>query len=264
MSVDLPTFEKALNDITSRKALAKIFTRFLNYQYVGRKYDSPGLQENFPDQTPPVELLVRSGEFYVLLIEDHEFNKIDQLRIIKHLARQAPNALFIFESIKNRYTLIQLRTKPESTRVRDMVRRFELRPEEVTRTIVQQLSELEVEDTDTPINLSLKLERAFSVEMVTERFFEEYKRRFDELKSIVEQKADEQTAYEFAQRLLNRYLFLYFLQKMGWMRGPENPKQFMHEYWREYRKTGQTNLFYQNWLRPLFFQALNNRNSSPF
>ena len=71
-----------------------------------------------------------------------------------------------------------------------------------------------------------KHEAAFDIERVTRDFFEGYGKHFKSLKQALQQAnpglrvfADEKCLEAFAQRLLGRIMFLYFLQKKGWLNG---------------------------------------------
>lgn len=70
-----------------------------------------------------------------------------------------------------------------------------------------------------------ELEAAFSVESVTNEFFEAYKEKYLELKEYLESNADfveESTLHgftseQFAKKLMGQIVFLYFIQKKGWL-----------------------------------------------
>ena len=74
------------------------------------------------------------------------------------------------------------------------------------------------------INVS-DIEKVFDVEKVTKKFFEEYKEKYLKLKEyldknedfITESKSCDFTAEEFAKKLMGQIVFLYFLQKKGWL-----------------------------------------------
>jgi adenine-specific DNA-methyltransferase len=71
-----------------------------------------------------------------------------------------------------------------------------------------------------------KLNRAFDVEAVTKQFFANYRRVFDDLRKrlLAQLRADQQCpdaqrwAHNYALQLLNRLMFLYFIQRKGWLR----------------------------------------------
>lgn len=123
----------------------------------------------------------------------------------------------------------------------------------------------------TPDEISLaELEAAFNIETVTKEFFEKYKTLYLRLKealdnhvgkdSVTKAEFDQKgiLTADFAKRLLGQIVFLYFLQKKGWL-GVEKgkawgtgPKDFMQ---RLYRLGDYTN-FFNEVLEHLFYDAL--------
>lgn len=123
-----------------------------------------------------------------------------------------------------------------------------------------------------------EIESAFGVENVTKEFFELYKQRFfelrDSLDKIIENspkiKKDFElkqiNSTEFAKKLLGQIVFLYFLQKKGWL-GLKKEDDGSFKDWGEGNKNFMTRLFnkeivnYNNFfdeiLEPLFYEALN-------
>lgn len=69
------------------------------------------------------------------------------------------------------------------------------------------------------------IEKVFDVEKVAKKFFEEYKEKYLQLKEyldknedfITESKKCDFTSVEFAKKLMGQIVFLYFLQKKGWL-----------------------------------------------
>ena len=69
------------------------------------------------------------------------------------------------------------------------------------------------------------IESVFDVEKVVKRFFEEYKEKYLQLKEYLENTEDfitesqkcDFTSSEFAKKLMGQIVFLYFLQKKGWI-----------------------------------------------
>ena len=139
---------------------------------------------------------------------------------------------------------------------------------EPSHTAQNQIVPILENDKDNP-TLS-KIEKAFNVEIVTDEFFKKYRDLFlnlkDSLEDIVEKdqeiKADfeskEVNTVDFAKKLLSQIVFLYFLQKKGWLgveRGEEwdsGSKRFLRELFDE---RGDRN-FFNDILEPLFYQAL--------
>jgi len=107
-----------------------------------------------------------------------------------------------------------------------------------------------------------KWREAFSVEKVTERFFEDYKNSFFLLRNeFVKQKFSRKDAHEFTLQFLNRIMFLYFISKKKWL---NNDAKFMKWLWNRYlvernKDKRYQDSFYEIWLKQIFFRAFNNR-----
>ncbi len=123
------------------------------------------------------------------------------------------------------------------------------------------------------INPTLEeIEAIFSVEKVTKEFFEEYKRLFlnlaDEFTKNIEFKAQVVEANkvevaDFVKKLMGQIVFLYFLQKKGWLgvkpgeKWGAGDKRFMHNLFD--KQYCDYNNFYNDVLEPLFYDTLNRR-----
>ena len=134
-------------------------------------------------------------------------------------------------------------------------------------TAYQQLFPLFENDS---ISVTLDdLEEAFSVERVTKEFFDKYAEKFYQLKDYlennsefkVESQAHGFNAEQFAKKLLGQIVFLYFLQKKGWLGvginsdwGTGSPN-FMRKIFQDNESTGKN--FFDEVLEPLFYTALN-------
>lgn len=105
------------------------------------------------------------------------------------------------------------------------------------------------------------IQRAFSIEAVSEDFYKEFKPKFDEIAKsvqivdIYDQNVDSKTKADFTLLFVIRIIFLGFVQKKGWLGTNE---QFIQDFWNEYKsKFYGKDEFYTRWLEPLFFESLN-------
>lgn len=124
-----------------------------------------------------------------------------------------------------------------------------------------------------------KQREAFSVERVTKRFFETYAKLFRHVREVIRaenphaqiqtspkrfvqpkpdpatltdtQADNEKALHAFTQRLLGRLLFLYFIQKKGWLGGEA---QYITALYRQTLERGGN--FYRDALEPLYFETL--------
>lgn len=130
----------------------------------------------------------------------------------------------------------------------------------------QLLPLLEMDYADPRIE---EIETAFSIEKVTSEFFEQYKALFKKLAEHLksqplfsnsdEAEQDKQVS-RFAKKLLGQIVFLYFLQKKGWLGAAKgNPwgtgsKRFMRDRFDQVEKEGGD--YYHDFLQFLFYEAL--------
>jgi len=117
-----------------------------------------------------------------------------------------------------------------------------------------------------------ELEEAFSVEKVTEEFFVQYRELLikikEELDHIVERNIKVREEFNkrkidtvnFAKKLLGQIVFLYFLQKKGWLGVKKDgewgtgSRHFLRELFE--KKHGNYKNFFNDILEPLFYEAL--------
>jgi len=137
---------------------------------------------------------------------------------------------------------------------------------EKSHTAQSQLIPLLMDDEHKP-TLS-QLENTFSIEKVTDEFFEAYK--FALYNVLIPALNNSDVPYNkkhsFAQQFLSRILFIYFLQRKGWFKWKNYVKdtEYIKNYWLNYKKLleiGKTrkNSFYSEWLNSLFFGAFNKK-----
>jgi len=116
----------------------------------------------------------------------------------------------------------------------------------------------------------LDIREAFSVERVTEEFYQEYKKLFDNLceeldKNRVFQGIKEVKRIDtsnFVKKLLGQIVFLYFIQKKGWLGVPmdkkwkEGDRVFLRHLFEKARAKDEN--FFNDYLEELFYNTLNN------
>lgn len=115
---------------------------------------------------------------------------------------------------------------------------------------------LDIEDFDSEGRIAVVkvLERvagAFDVERVTKRFYDEFKRERDAFSRFLAGiKAVDDLGW-YASVMLNRLMFIYFIQKKGFLNGDVN--YLVHKL--EESKSRSEDRFYRDFLMPLFFQG---------
>ncbi len=117
-----------------------------------------------------------------------------------------------------------------------------------------------------------EIEKAFSVETVTNKFFELYKNLYADMKEELDKLletdevlknefiAKDISTIDFCKKTMGQIVFLYFLQKKGWFgvasdkKWGDGPKNFIRELFIRRQKYG--NNFFNDVLEPLFYEAL--------
>ena len=128
-----------------------------------------------------------------------------------------------------------------------------------------------LQDTQTDPQLA-NIEEAFSVEAVTKEFFTKYAELFEQINKALgklvekdkairdEFKAKGVTTIDFAKKLMGQIVFLYFLQKKGWLgveKGKEwgtGPRDFLRRL--ANGQYGKYDNFFNDVLEPLFYDTL--------
>ena len=128
-----------------------------------------------------------------------------------------------------------------------------------------------LQETDQSPTLR-QIEDAFSVDAVTDEFFDEYAELFESIQRALDKlaKKDPAIAHEFekksvrvadfAKKLMGQVVFLYFIQKKGWL-GVEKGKDWgtgPHDFLRRLadKKYGEYENFFNDILEPLFYDTL--------
>lgn len=112
--------------------------------------------------------------------------------------------------------------------------------DEPCHTAISRFRRFIIDDSDAVAPTIDDLEEAFSVEKVTEEFFNLYCEKFYQLREALEANEDfvieaqqhNFTSEQFAKKLMGQIVFLYFLQKKGWLGVPAWPNELNEK---EYR-----------------------------
>lgn len=145
---------------------------------------------------------------------------------------------------------------------------------EPNHTAKQQISPLL--EYNKKLSLS-EIEDAFRIESVTKEFFSKYKDLFlklkDEIDNILERDNEiagdfekhEISTANFAKKLMGQIVFLYFVQKKGWLgvsvdnaNWGDGDRRFLRILFERCKDEGKN--FFNDYLEPLFYDALNNEN----
>ncbi|MDD3300089.1 MAG: Eco57I restriction-modification methylase domain-containing protein [Bacteroidales bacterium] len=153
---------------------------------------------------------------------------------------------------------------------------FLLGPSETCKTAAERFETL---STEKEISFQT-LVNAFSVEKLSKAFFDEYTLHYQNFCDYLQEsnyrksvfnitfpsgasKQDKDKASkpirDFVKKLLGRIVFLYFVQKKGWLGASDtNYTDGLGDFIKQlFNKSGGNDTFYSNWLTVLFFETLN-------
>ena len=152
-------------------------------------------------------------------------------------------------------------------KVRLWLRVLPVRREQPCRTDLEVLERIRADGLRDPQAIWERHEGAFSTQRVTEQFFRDYRAVFWRIQEVLQKghpANGPDWARDYTHQILNRILFLYFIARKEWLRGPDgNPdRNFLRHFWEAYRETGARDAFHRDWLDVLFFGAFNHRSQT--
>lgn len=180
-----------------------------------------------------------------------------------------------FSLVKKEYKLTQTKSgKPKGEEEFTPARRYSflVGKNEPNHTAQQQLLPILQDDVNNPT--LEQLEKAFSVEKITKEFLSQYLSLYQKLNNTIETivKNDNNVKEEFenkkiktsdfSKKLLGQIVFLYFLQKKGWLGVPkdknwgEGDRNFLRSLFKKCSEEKKN--FFNDYLEVLFYNTLNN------
>lgn len=139
---------------------------------------------------------------------------------------------------------------------------------ESTRTAAERFTTIANKGSKATLD---DVKEAFSVEKLSKAFFDEYKKHYDIFCDFMVSKpnirqtifnGDEKGIRDFNKKLLGRIVFLYFIQKKGWLGVPAKSDWGKGDFdflTNLFKNTKNPDLFYSELLSKLFFDTLNTK-----
>ena len=115
---------------------------------------------------------------------------------------------------------------------------------------------LDEEDDLTIVDVSGRVRAAFDVEKVTKRFYDRFKKEHEAFLGFIEGIGDLADKEWYASLMLNRLMFIYFIQKRGFL---DNNTEYLRDRLERVRQqygNGRFNRFYRLFLLRLFHEGL--------
>jgi len=262
-------FSSYLNEIKSIGDLKNLFIERWNWNNPQIKEVSLELSEDIQNKIDNYQLIAqRLGYRIILFVLKNLLKPEQELKIIERkiitsspFRKEVDDFIFAF-ACENFDYIDFIRADKVGPKVRS--RRFSISPENChqLRTPSQQLENLKLDSQKISSSyIKNRIDEAFSVEAVTERFYKEYIEIFEKIKkSLIKQKIEigskvkNKKLRDYIHQVFNRIMFLYFVQKRGCF---NEDKNFLATFWDTYKnKSKGENKFHKDWLNVLFFESL--------
>ncbi|MEG4408651.1 Eco57I restriction-modification methylase domain-containing protein [Microcoleus sp. MON2_D5] len=180
-------------------------------------------------------------------------NSAERLTIYREIVQISAENLLIFID-ENRTKCLWYWVKREGTKLypRDHVY-VKREPCDLLLSKVTALKvDLEELETLSVIDVAQRLQAGLDVERVTKKFFEEFKQQHVEFLSVIRGIDKETDRRWYTSVLLNRLMFVYFLQRKGFI--DSGKMLYLQEKLAESKQRGR-DLFYSQFLKTLFFDG---------
>jgi hypothetical protein len=110
---------------------------------------------------------------------------------------------------------------------------------------------IDEEESLTLVDVAGRTRAAFDLDRVTKRFYDRFKKEHDAFLKFIDGIPDEELLRWYASVMLNRLMFVYFIQKKGFL---SNDPNYLRHKLAESQDQGK-DLFYRDLLCPLFFEG---------
>lgn len=258
--LDFPNFQKYLSSFE----FSKLFVEVLGWNVAPAEktwqVDQAG-GANFSRRTV-AEL---GGVVVIQIVIDSGWpDEAQRMRVWKHIAHSHAENLLIFTdrqsgASQSQWYWVKRDKHPETGKPRLTARRHEYfvgQPVDLfaskLQAMVVELSELDTAGRLPVLEAARRIQAALDVEKTTKKFFTAYKQQHDELLAHIQGIDNERDKRWYASVLLNRLMFVWFLQKKGFL------DQANYDYLSaklQVSQAGGKDRFFGEFLNALFFEA---------
>ncbi len=181
----------------------------------------------------------------------------EQHRVVRHLKRLSRDQLVVFAAPdRHRWQWPEQRPSGVGYRLVDHDYPVRAPTEALLQRLTQATFKIEEEPRLTSSSVLTRVRRSFNADKVTKSFYREFQKHHKALSAAVEGIAAEEDQNWYASLLLNRLMFIYFIQKKGFMVGDRNYLRNRLEMMRNDYGSDGFYAYYKRFLLPLFHQGL--------
>ncbi len=253
-----------LKDFRGPEPLKQLFWSELNYSRVNtplsrQKWNAAAADSLAGD---PV-LFATGGDGFHIIYSRLPTDKLlmgQERPVVSQLLKEHPYALFVFSNKSlNRWHFLNVRYDDEITK-RRVFRRITVGPEERLRTASECIAQLDLASIGADLfglsafDIQARHDKAFNKEPLTKDFFKRFDQALEAIKTDLEEYQrpiiNSAEAYTQAQLLLERLIFLYFLQNRGWLNQDD---RFLLNHLTEHQSEPGAFTYYSEFLDKLFW-----------
>ncbi|MEI6390206.1 MAG: TaqI-like C-terminal specificity domain-containing protein [Verrucomicrobiota bacterium] len=231
------TIRQRLADLASGKdhefLAGAIFAELLNYPVALDPLPRHKWNPDVAALVKEAHVLNSAGDFKIIHCQVERLRRGTQRPIIHEILKHSvPSAYFLTVfSTGDRTAWDFVSPKIQSAKSAPLLRFLPIRNDDRHHTASQILLGTEYRRGMEAIEVQALFDAAFDKEQVTDAFFQDFREAFALLAAELETQnhgMSAETAETLAQELLDRLLFLYFIQKKGWLNGDFDylPKRF--------------------------------------
>lgn len=235
-----------------RELLDELFVVKLNFEYAGSPLARPSIPNADNILAISKEYSARGIDVIAVECKDRilEFQK----QVIKSQRTDFPNAHFLF--ISNDGKVFDLYNVSTSKKLKPITYN---EIERNTRLFREKIELFNVEAAEGTVDLKIRIEKAFDVnDKVTKKFFDKFQKVHEKLQEGITGIEKPEHVSWYASVLLNRIMFIYFLQKH---RVIQNDTNFLLNKFDEVSMRGED--YYRDFLLPLFFFGFARKEGDP-
>jgi len=251
-----PILEQIKNTGVNVDILKKLFIEILNFEPAEQEV-SPDILDKFPkevkDKILSIKIISKVDNFKVIFCIIDSLLKGIERRVVENISSYHPENIIIFTN-KERNEAHFINTKyigkNKEYRKAKGFRRITVGKTDRLRTAEERLSKIYADEGISTFALMSKCEEAFDVEAVSKEFYKEFVERYKELRDVIRNNNPtfkKEVADELTQEIMNRLLFLYFIQKKGWL---NSDYKFIYSNFLNFKSNKEN--YYKNFIIPLF------------
>jgi hypothetical protein len=240
-----------MNDF--RETLDELFIEKLGYSGIYDKMSKPDIdgKENINEISHEY---TNSQGVDVIMVECEDRIKDLQKQVIKYYKEKFPNGHFLF--VSNEGKVFDLYNVATSKKLKPITYN-EL--DKNTRLFKEKVELFSVDNSKDTLDLRINIDKAFETsDRITKKFYDKFKKIHKKLSDAIEGIDDKADKDWYASVLLNRIMFIYFLQKHGVI---QNDKSYLLNKFDEVNFRGED--YYHDFLLPLFFVGFATRDNNP-